>query len=137
MTGEEARNRTVDAELALARECLEEARYALRGGFYRLARSRAYYACFQMATAVFASHGKAFRRHTGLHAAIDVELVKTGRLPQECSASLRQLYQSRLRSDYGDAAPSSEAEASRAVGDAEKIMTSLIPLVAPPTGAGP
>jgi hypothetical protein len=32
ITGDEARGRTVYSELALARECLQEARYALDGG---------------------------------------------------------------------------------------------------------
>lgn len=136
MTGEEARARTVAGELSLGRECLEEARYALRGGFYRLARSRASYACFHTATAVFAARGKAFRRHTGLHAAIDVELVKAGRLPQECSASLRQLYQARLRSDYGDVAPATEFEAVEAVAAAERIVALLTPLAVPDGGSG-
>lgn len=31
MTGEEAKRHTVEGELALARECLDEARYALAG----------------------------------------------------------------------------------------------------------
>ena len=128
MTGEEARGRTVDGELALARECLQEARYALDGGFFRLARSRAYYACFHAATAVFAAQGKAFRRHIGLQAAVDTELVKPGLVPPECASSLRKLYQARLRSDYGDTAPTSRAEADQAVADAEEIVALLSPL---------
>ena len=136
MTGEEARDRTVAGELALARECLAEAKYSVQGGFFRLARSRAYYACFHAATAVFAVRGKSFRRHTGLQAAIDLELVKSGHLPEECSASLRRLYQSRLRSDYGDIAPTTESDAVRAVADAETIVGLLIPLAAPGTAAG-
>lgn len=131
MTGEEARSRTVDGELALARECLQEARYALEGGFFRLARSRAYYACFHAATAVFAAQGKAFRRHIGLQAAVDTELVKPGLVPPECATSLRRLYQARLRSDYGDIAPTSRAEADQAVIDAEKIVALLAPLALP------
>jgi hypothetical protein len=51
MTAEEARDRTVAGKLALARECLAEAKYALQGGFYRLARLP-------------------FQRHTGLQAAV-------------------------------------------------------------------
>lgn len=137
MTGEEAQSRTVDGELALARECLQEARYALEGGFFRLARSRAYYACFHAATAVFAAQGKAFRRHIGLQAAVDTELVKPGLVPPECAASLRRLYQARLRSDYGDIAPTSRAEADQAVIDAEKIIALLTPLAFRAKDGGP
>lgn len=137
MTGEEAAARTVAGELALARECLDEARYAFKGGFHRLARSRAYYACFHAATAVFVSRGRSFRRHTGLHAAIDMELVKSGILPGECVTKLRRLYQARLRSDYGDVAPTSAAEAAVAVVDAEAILALLIPLAGPDSIVGP
>jgi len=137
MTGEEARGRTIEGELALAAECLQEARYALDGGFYRLARSRAYYACFHAATAVFAAQGKAFRRHIGLQAAVDTELVKPGLVPPECAASLRRLYQARLRSDYGDIAPTSRSEAEQAVTDADKIVALLAPLASRPSESGP
>lgn len=136
MTGEEARGRTVEGELALAAECLQEARYALEGGFFRLAKSRAYYACFHAATAVFAAQGKAFRRHTGLQAAVESELVKPGLVPPECAASIRRLYQARLRSDYGDIAPTSRSEADEAVADAEKIVALLKPLASRPKGGG-
>lgn len=136
MTGEEARGRTVEGALALAAECLQEARYALEGGFFRLARSRAYYACFHAATAVFAAQGKAFRRHTGLPAAVESDLVKLGLVPPECAASIRRLYQARLRSDYGDIAPTSRSEADEAVADAEKIVALLKPLASRPKDSG-
>ncbi len=136
MTGEEARGRTVEGALALAAECLQEARYALEGGFFRLARSRAYYACFHAATAVFAAQGKAFRRHTGLPAAVESDLVKPGLVPPERAASIRRLYQARLRSDYGDIAPTSRSEADEAVADAEKIVALLKPLASRPKDSG-
>ena len=128
MTGEEARQRTVEGELALAQECLQEARYALDGGFFRLTRSRAYYACFHAATAVFLARNRSYRRHTGLLAAVDAELVKTGVIPKACSTALRRLYQSRLRSDYGDVAPVSQADATQSVDEAEEILKQLLSL---------
>jgi len=125
MTGEEARQAMVAAQLALAEECLAESRFALDGGFFRLVRSRAYYACFHAATAVFAARGESFRKHTGLMAAIDTELVKTGLLPAECSALMRALYRSRLQSDYGDTAPTTKADAMAALESAEQVVTML------------
>ncbi|MFM8635834.1 MAG: HEPN domain-containing protein [Planctomycetia bacterium] len=107
MTGEEARHRTVAAEVNLCNECLAEAAFALQGGFYRLVRSRAYYACFHAATAVFAARGETFRRHSGLLAA--------------------------LRSDYGDVSPVTAADAERAIADARRIVAWLLPLTDPVT----
>lgn len=131
MTGEEARHRTVAAEVNLCNECLAEAAFALQGGFYRLVRSRAYSACFHAATAVFAARGETFRRHSGLLAALDRELIKTGRVPPECGSLLRSLFQSRLRSDYGDVSPVSAADAERAIADAHRIVAWLLPLTDP------
>jgi uncharacterized protein (UPF0332 family) len=128
MTGEEARHRTVAAEVALCNECLAEAAFALQGGFHRLVRSRAYYACFHAATAVFAARGATFRRHSGLLAALDRDLIKTGRVPPECGSLLRSLFQSRLRSDYGDVSPVSAADAEAALASAQQIVAWLLPL---------
>ena len=130
MTGEEARQATVAAELAFAEECLAESRFALEGGFFRLVRSRAYYACFHAATAVFAARGESFRKHTGLMASIDTQLVKTGLLPVECSSLMRSLYRSRLQSDYGDTAPTTKADATLALANAEQVVTMLRGLLA-------
>ena len=125
MTGEEARSAAVAAELALADECVAEARYAFEGGFYRLVRSRSYYAVFHAATALFMSHDLSFRKHSAILAAIDTHLVKTGTLPQDISRRVRDLYQSRLKSDYGDVAPVSREAASRAVEDAVTAVAAL------------
>jgi len=130
MTGDEARQATVAAEMALAEECLAECRFALEGGFLRLVRSRAYHACFHAATAVFAARGAAFRKHTGLMAAIDVELVKTGLLPAECASLMRGLYRLRLQSDYGDTAPTTKADAATSLASAEQVVSMLRGLLA-------
>ena len=134
MTGDEARQATVAGELALAQECLAEARFALQGGFFRLVRSRAYYACFHAATAVFTARGQSFRRHTGILAAVDDQLVQTKLLPQDSAAVMRGLYQSRLRSDYGDSAPVTPADATRALADAETLVKLLSDLAVPADG---
>ena len=130
MTGEEARQATVATELTFADECLAESRYALDGGFFRLVRSRAYYACFHAATAVFAARGESFRKHTGLLAAIDTQFVKTGLLPVECSSLMRSLYRSSLQSDYGDTAPTTKADATLALANAERVVSMLRGLLA-------
>jgi predicted nucleotidyltransferase len=67
-------------------------------------------------------------RQTEDAAAVDTELVKPGLVPPECASSLRKLYQARLRSDYGDIAPTSRAEADQAVADAENIVALRSPL---------
>ena len=128
--GEEARQATAAAELAFADECLAESRSALEGGFFRLVRSRAYNACFHAATAVFAARGESFRKHTGLMAAIDIQLVTNALLPVECSSLMRALYRSRLQSDYGDTAPTTKADATAALANAEQVVTMLRGLLA-------
>jgi uncharacterized protein (UPF0332 family) len=131
MTGDQARSATVADELTRAEECLAEARYAIQGGFYRLVRGRAYYAAFHAATAFFASLDKSFRKHSALLAAVDTELVRTGKLPPEFTSLIRGLYQSRLKSDYGDAAPVSKADAKDAIANAENIVSAFRAMLPP------
>lgn len=132
MTGDQARSATVADELTRAEECLAEARYAIQGGFYRLVRGRSYYAAFHAATAFFASVDRSFRKHSALLAAIDTELVRTGIFPPEFTSLIRGLYQSRLKSDYGDAAPVSKADATDAIANAEKIVSAFRAILTPP-----
>jgi hypothetical protein len=73
-------------------------------------------------------HDRALNTCPGLQAAVDTELVKPELVPPEYASSLRRLYQARLRSDYGDIAPASRAEADQAVTDAEQIVALLTPL---------
>jgi hypothetical protein len=53
--------------------------------------------------------------------------------PWRASSHLRRLYQARLRSDYGDMAPTTESEAVRAAAEAEAVLELPIPLAAPDT----
>lgn len=69
-------------------------------------------------------------------AAVESDLVKPGLVPPERAASIRRLYQARLRSDYGDIAPTSRSEADEAVADAEKIVALLKPLASWPKDSG-
>ena len=63
-------------------------------------------------------------------ASIDTQLVKTGLLPVECSSLMRSLYRSRLQSDYGDTAPTTKAEATLALANAEQVVSMLRGLLA-------
>jgi len=56
----------VEEQLALAEECLEEARLLLAKGFYRGAASRAYYSMFHAARALLAAKNIAPKKHSGV-----------------------------------------------------------------------
>lgn len=78
-----------------------------------------------VATAVCASLDLSFRKHSSLLAAIDTQLVRTGKLPPEFTGLVRGLYQSRLKSDYGDVAPVSKEAAAQAIADAVRAVQAL------------
>ena len=55
---------------------------------------------------------------------------QTGLLPVECSSLMRSLYRSRLQSDYGDTSPTTKADATLAIANAEQGVTMLRGLLA-------
>jgi uncharacterized protein (UPF0332 family) len=68
----------------------------------RLVWNRAYYACFDAATAVFVARDRRFRKHRGLIKAVHEDLVAEGFLAAEQTVAFEGLYAQRLDADYGD-----------------------------------
>jgi uncharacterized protein (UPF0332 family) len=62
--------------------------------------SRAYYACFYAASAVFVREGRQFLKHTGLRSAIHLHLVKPGRIPADMGRVYEELFTGRSKADY-------------------------------------
>ena len=84
--------------------------------------SRAYYAAFHAASAVFLQRGMSFRKHSALEAAIHRDLVKAGHWSAELGAAFKSLVDLRRTGDYGGPAPLTSADARKAVEFAEQIL---------------
>ena len=84
--------------------------------------SRAYYAAFYAASAVFAGEKKYFLRHSALRAAVHKELIHGGRWPEERGRDYRMLSESRETADYGEMRAVSEETAEEAIEAARRIL---------------
>ena len=86
------------------------------------AASRAYYAAFHGATAMFALQGQSFSKHSGLRAAVHQELIRSGKWPVELGQAYDFLLELRETGDYGGMTSVSPDSANTAC---EKALTLL------------
>ncbi|MBQ0072914.1 MAG: HEPN domain-containing protein [Prevotella sp.] len=81
---------------------MQEAEYSALGGWYNLAVSRLYYACYYAAVAVLISKSVETQSHSGVRSMMALHLVKEGLLAKEHLTTFTALFHSRQSSDYDD-----------------------------------
>jgi uncharacterized protein (UPF0332 family) len=86
------------------------------------ASSRAYYAVFHAATALFALRGQSFTKHAALRSAVHKDLVKSGEWPVELGKDFDNVLFLRDTGDYGGLERVSHEDAQRAVEAARRIL---------------
>ena len=106
MTPDEARPAAVAHWLALADESL------------RAAVNRAYDACFYAASALFVQAGREFGKHTAVRAAVNRDLVQTGRLEVSWGKAFNALFDARHEGDDEPLAEFAGPEVQACVDDA-------------------
>ncbi len=89
---------------------------------YNSAASRAYYAAFYSVSALFASEGKTFKKHSGIISAVHHDLVHTGRFSVDFGKDYATLEKIRNIGDYGGGIHVTEEEAKTAVKQAHHII---------------
>ena len=99
---EEDRQALVKYRIERSDSTLAEAEYSAQGGWYNLAVSRLYYACYYAAVAVLVSKSVETQTHAGVKSMIALHLVKTGLLAKEHLTTFALLFHSRQSSDYDD-----------------------------------
>jgi hypothetical protein len=87
--------------------------------------SRAYYAAFYAVSAVFASEGRSFRKHSALEAAVHRDLVRSGQWSPELGKAFSALASRRITGDYGGHLHVSADEAALALEHAETIVVEV------------
>lgn len=126
-----------DQRIVVARAWLEHARDALANAehdallFPAGAVGRSYYACYYAASAVLLCDGREFIKHTGVRAAVHMELVKRGRLPVEIGQMYDELLRSRQTADYGALVRVSTDDAKRAIEQAAMVLAAFERLLPP------
>jgi len=99
------------------------------------AASRAYYAAFHGLTAVLASRGLAFTKHTAVRAALHRDLIQADLLPSELGKDYDFLLDLRETADYGGVAEATRASAATAIAKAASILAALERLLPPADAA--
>ena len=84
--------------------------------------SRAYYAAFHAITALFASEGISFKKHSALQAAVHRDLVNTGKWPADVGKAFDNLRDLRQMGDYESHTSVSRDDAVAAIGMAKSIL---------------
>ena len=109
----------------------ERAREALRATHALLpvspdaAASRAYYAAFYAASALFALPGKTFTRHSPVEAAVHRDLVRAGHWNKELGATYTELLRLREMGDYGGDRHVTPDQAHQAATNAHALLAAV------------
>jgi len=89
------------------------------------ASNRAYYAAFYAVSALFASEGRTYSRHSAVEAAVHRDLVNTGRWTEDLGAAYRELHRLRMDADYDVSTFPTLERAQEAVQQAERIIETV------------
>jgi len=87
--------------------------------------NRAYYAAFYAVSALFASEGRTYTRHSAVETAVHRDLVNTGRWTQDLGAAYRELHSLRTAADYDVSAFPTAERAQEAVQQAHTILEAV------------
>ena len=89
------------------------------------AANRAYYAAFYAVSALLATEGKTFKRHTAVEVAVHRDLVHAGRWPKDLGTAFSELQRLRTVADYEVSLVVSKEQADSAVKQAEAIVETV------------
>jgi uncharacterized protein (UPF0332 family)/predicted nucleotidyltransferase len=128
-TTDEATKETITFYLEKAHHNLQAVHALQEDGFLDIALSRAYYVCFHALTAALYAVNVVRGKHSGLQAALNEFLVKSGWIEEEYREIYQELFKYRQTSDHEpDSWPESEktrhllAEAERFVARMEALL---------------
>lgn len=83
-----------------ARESLDAAQREFAIGSYAFAMNRAYYAMFYAVSALLLEEGHKFKKHSGVRAAFNREIIKTGRMEKRYGNLYNEIFDDRQEGDY-------------------------------------
>lgn len=86
--------------LKKSQESLDAARDEMKAGRLSFSVNRIYYACFYAVSAVLLQEKLSFKKHSGVRAALNQHLVKSGIVSREHGKLYDELFEARQRGDY-------------------------------------
>jgi hypothetical protein len=122
MTRDELRHQIPAYWLTRGEEAVAAAALAAENGLLGSAVNRVYYAVFYGACALLAKDGKEYGKHTAVRAAVNRDLVKSGKLAVEFGELFNTLFNERNQGDYGYFKDFSKDEISAWINSARKFL---------------
>ncbi|MDW7712244.1 MAG: HEPN domain-containing protein [Deferrisomatales bacterium] len=135
MKGED-RKALSDYRLQQANHAIKQAQVLSEVAEWAGVVNRGYYAMFYAALALLITKDLGSSKHSGVLALIDREFVHPGILPKEMSMVLRDAFNQRQKSDYGEFCPTSEARAREILDHAMQFVDRVKEIVQKCQGVG-
>ncbi len=111
-----------DALMDKARRSLANARRSADAGDADFAASRAYYAMFYAAEALFLARGRTFSKHAAVVAEFNREFVRGGHFAEHHAEALREAFEQRHVADYAFEQPFPPTRAAKLIGQADAFL---------------
>ncbi|MCL2049802.1 MAG: HEPN domain-containing protein [Defluviitaleaceae bacterium] len=118
--------------LGQAKDCLKAAENNMQAGLYKDALNRSYYCIFHSIRAVLALESFDSTKHSGIISEFHKSFIKTGKFDKRFSATIRQSFQVRNRSDYEDFYIVSKDEVIQQISNATDFMQAVTEYLTPP-----
>ena len=112
-----------------AQESLEAAQRELAIGSYGFAMNRAYYALFYAVSAFLLEEGRQFKKHSGVRAAFNREIVKPGRMEKKHGDLYNQIFDDRQAGDYVAFTRFDASYVQEKIVACERFLADLRPLI--------
>ena len=104
-----------------SKEDLESAKILFENKKYAAANNRAYYSVFHAIRSVLALDKFDSKKHSGVIAEFRKRYIKTGIIPAEISDAIKETFEVRQDSDYGDMYEVTEEETAAQIKHAEYV----------------
>lgn len=110
-------------------ESLNAARRELAADAHGFAVNRAYYALFYAVSALLLEEGRRFKKHSGVRAAFNREIVKPGRLDRKHGDLYNQLFRDRQEGDYVEFTGFDAEYVREKIEACERFLADIRPLI--------
>ena len=125
MTKEKAKVEIVHYWWSRAQESLEAAKRELAAGAAIFAMNRAYYALFYAVSAFLLEEGHQFKKHSGVRAAFNREIIKTGRMEKKHGNLYNEIFDDRQEGDYIEFTKFDDQYVQEKIDGCEKFLADL------------
>jgi uncharacterized protein (UPF0332 family) len=115
--------------IAKAKDCLEDARYLLKGERHDAAVNRAYYSMFTAIQGLMLDKGIFVKTHAGTKAKFHELFLKSGLLPMQLGKIFEDAISLRHEADYEYDEIISKEDAQQTINEAEYFMKSIIEFI--------